>query len=123
VVVLSGDVHHGYLARATFGEGAHNPVYQAVGSPLRNPLGVPERLFMRAGWTAPVERFGRWLSRLAGVTEPPVSWRLLHADPWFDNHISTLRLSGRHAVLKVQRTTPEVAGEPHLEHILERRLA
>ena len=123
VVVLSGDVHHGYLARATFGDGRHNPIYQAVGSPLRNPLGTPERLFMRAGWTAPVERFGRWLSRLAGVTEPPVSWRLLHADPWFDNHISTLRLSGRHAVLKVEKTTPEDAGEPHLEKFLEKKLA
>jgi hypothetical protein len=123
VVVLSGDVHHGYLARATFGDGAHNPVYQAVGSPLRNPLGVPERLFMRAGWSGPVERFGRWLSRLVGVTEPPVSWRLLHAGPWFDNHISTLRLRDRHAVLRVEKTTPEDAGEPHLEKLLEKKLA
>ena len=123
VVVLSGDVHHGYLARATFGDGRHNPVYQAVGSPLRNPLGTPERLFMRAGWTVPVERFGRWLSRLAGVTEPPVSWRLLHANPWFDNHISTLRLRDRHAVLRVEKTTPEDPGEPHLEKLLEKKLA
>ncbi len=123
VVVLSGDVHHGYLARATFGEGDHNPVYQAVGSPLRNPLGTPERLFMHAGWTLPVERFGRWLSRLAGVTEPPVSWHLLHDGPWFDNHISTLRLSDRHAVLMVEKTTPEDAGEPHLEKVLEKKLA
>ena len=123
VVVLSGDVHHGYLARATFGDGRHNPIYQSVGSPLRNPLGAPERLFMLAGWTGPVERFGRWLSRLAGVTEPPVNWRLLHAAPWFDNHISTLRLSDRRAVLKVEKTTPEDAGEPHLEMILEKKLA
>ena len=123
VVVLSGDVHHGYLARATFGDGAHNPVYQAVGSPLRNPLGTPERLFMLAGWSGPVERFGRWLSRLSGVTEPPVRWRLLHRAPWFDNHISTIRLRGRHAVLKVEKTSPEDAGEPHLEKILEHELA
>jgi phosphodiesterase/alkaline phosphatase D-like protein len=123
VVVLSGDVHHGYLARATFGHGAHNPVYQAVGSPLRNPLGAPESLFMRAGWSRVVERFGKWLSRLSGVTEPPVSWRLVHGAPWFDNHISTLRLSDRHAFLKVEKTTPEDAGEPHLEKILEQKLA
>ena len=123
VVVLSGDVHHGYLAEATFGDGAHNPVYQAVGSPLRNPLGTPERLFMRAGWSGPVERFGRWLSRLSGVTEPPVRWRLLHRAPWFDNHISTLRLRDRHATLKVEKTTPEDAGEPHLEEILEHEIA
>jgi hypothetical protein len=78
---------------------------------------------MLAGWTGPVERFGRWLARFSGVTEPPVNWRLLHAAPWFDNHISTLRLSDRRAVLKVEKTTPEDAGEPHLEMILEKKLA
>jgi hypothetical protein len=122
VVVLSGDVHHGYLAKATLGDGAHSPVYQAVGSPLRNPLGAPERLFMRAGWTSPVERFGRWLARLSGVTEPPVRWRLDHRAPWFDNHVSTIRLSGRRATLRVEKTTAEDAGDPHLEKLLEREL-
>ena len=34
VVVLSGDVHHGYLAEVDFGDGVESPVYQAVGSPL-----------------------------------------------------------------------------------------
>ncbi|MEW6637565.1 MAG: alkaline phosphatase D family protein, partial [Actinomycetota bacterium] len=38
VIVLSGDVHHGYLAEAAFEGVTASPVYQAVGSPLRNPL-------------------------------------------------------------------------------------
>src|SRR5918998_1234140 len=92
VIVLSGDVHHGYLARATFGDGDHNPVYQSVGSPLRNPLGTPERLFMRAGWSMIVERLGRRLARITGVADPPVRWSLVHEAPWFQNHISTIKL-------------------------------
>ena len=78
---------------------------------------------MLAGWTGPVEGFGRWLSRLSGVTEPLVRWRLAHRAPWFDNHVSTIKLDGRHATLKVEKTTAEDAGEPHLEEILERELA
>ena len=123
VVVLSGDVHHGYLARATFDDGAHNPVYQAVGSPLRNPLGTPERLFMLAGWSKLVKTLGRRLARLTGVEDPALSWRLLHEKPWFDNHISTIEFHGREANLTVERTIPEDLGETRLEVILERKLA
>ena len=69
VVVLSGDVHHGYLAELDFGDSAdvESPVYQAVGSPLRNLLGLPERLAMRFGWSGPGERVGKTLAHLAGV--------------------------------------------------------
>jgi hypothetical protein len=121
VSILSGDVHHGYLAEISFGDGA--PVYQAVGSPLRNPLGLPERLGLGAGWTGPGERIGKTLARLAGVTEPALNWRLMHDRPWFSNHVSTLKIRGREAVLKVEAATPEDAGEPILRTILEHRLA
>jgi len=39
VALLSGDVHHGYLAEAELGDGAVSRVYQAVCSPMRNHLG------------------------------------------------------------------------------------
>ena len=123
VIVLSGDVHHGYLAEIGFDNGVESQVYQAVGSPLRNPLGLPERLVMRAGWTRRGEFIGRTLARLARAKEPDVRWRLAHKEPWFENHISTLRLRDREAFLKVQKTTPEDVGEPRLHEILERRLA
>ena len=51
VTVLSGDVHHGYLAEVSYGDGVRSSVHQAVSSPLRNPLGTPERLSLRAGWS------------------------------------------------------------------------
>jgi hypothetical protein len=123
VIVLSGDVHHGYLAEIALGNGVESQVYQAVGSPLRNPLGLAERLVMRAGWTKRGEIIGRTLARLAGAKEPNVRWRLAHKEPWFENHISTLRLHGREASLKVEKTTPEDIEEPRLHKILEYRLA
>jgi hypothetical protein len=125
VTVLSGDVHHGYLAEIGFeqGTGVRSSVYQAVSSPLRNPLGFPERLAMRAGWTRRGELVGKALARLAGVEEPAVRWRLTHEEPWFENHISTLEFREREALLRVEKTTPEDTDEPRLHKILERRLA
>ena len=123
VAVLSGDVHHGYLAEVDFGDGVEVPVYQAASSPLRNPLGLPERLAMRFGWSRRGERIGETLSRLAGVTGSDLRWRLAHGEPWFDNHISSLAIRGRRASLRVEKTTPEDTGQPHLYPILERRLA
>src|SRR5918995_1767616 len=125
VVVLSGDVHHGYLAKLDFGDGAgvKSPVYQAVGSPLRNVLGLSERLTMRFGWSWLGERVGKTLARSAGVEESALRWHLTHEKPWFENHISTLELHGRDAVLKVEKPIPENTGEPGLRPILERRLA
>jgi hypothetical protein len=125
IALLSGDVHHGYLSEIGFGDGAsvESGVYQVVSSPLRNALGLPERLALRAGWTRAGELVGRALTRLAGVEEPPVRWRLMHEAPWFDNHVSILQIRGREATLKVERTTPEDAKEPRLYTILERRLA
>jgi hypothetical protein len=124
VVVLSGDVHHGYLAEIGFknGAGVESAVYQAVSSPLRNPLGLAERLALGAGWTKAGELVGKALARLAGVGEPGVHWRLAHKEPWFANHVSTLQLRGREASLKVEKTGPEETGEPLLRTILERRL-
>ncbi len=123
IAVLSGDVHHGYLAEMDFGDAVKCPVYQAASSPLRNPLGLPERLAMRFGWSRSGERIGEVLSRLAGVKQPPLRWRLLHGEPWFDNHVSSLAIRGREASLKVEKTIPEDAGKPRLYPILERRLA
>jgi hypothetical protein len=123
MVVLSGDVHHGYLAEMGLGDGVKSAVYQSVGSPLRNPLGLPERLALGAGWTKTGGIVGKTLARLAGVEELPVSWRLTHDEPWFENHISTLELRGRRADLKVETTTSEDGQEPRLYTVLEHRLA
>ena len=126
VVVLSGDVHHGYLAEANFGDHSRtrSAVYQSVCSPLRNTLGRPERIGLGSGWTKPGKAIGKALSRLAGVKEPSVSWNLKHGKPWFDNHVSTVELAGREARLWVAGTTADEGSEnPRLRRIFEHRLS
>ncbi|HET7480514.1 MAG TPA: alkaline phosphatase D family protein [Rubrobacteraceae bacterium] len=123
IVVLSGDVHHGYLAEALFGEEAKSPVYQAVCSPMRNPLGRPERIAMRFGWSKLGERIGMALTRLAGVEEPSFRWHMKHEEPWFDNQVSTLRLEGRRATLECEKTSPDDPEDPQLHDVFHHRLA
>src|ERR687889_1720784 len=114
VAVLSGDVHHGYLAKMDFGDAVETPVYQSASSPLRNPLGLPERLIMRFGWTERGKHVGEALSRLAGVEGPDVRWHLVHEAPWFHNHVSSLEIRSRKALLKAEKTIPENNKEPYL---------
>ncbi len=123
IVLLSGDVHHGYLARATFrNDSLQSPVFQAVCSPLRNSLPGEKSRLQSAGWTKPGELVGRLLSRLAGVEKEEVSWRLTHDEPWFENHVATLQLDGRHAKITFEKATLEDSGGPGLREIFERRL-
>jgi len=121
VTVLSGDVHHGYLAEINLGGGV--TAHQAVGSPIRNHLPLPERLVLRFGWTKPGEFVGKVLAKLAGVEGTEVRWRLLERKPWFDNHISTMRFDGREAGITVEKAIPEEAEHPELREVLSRRLA
>jgi hypothetical protein len=123
ILVLSGDVHHGYLAESTFyDDGVESSVYQAVCSPLRNSLPGDKSRLQRAGWTKPGELAGRTLSRLAGVRDPEMRWRLTHEGLWFENQVATLELEGREATLTFEKAGLDGSGEPKLEKICEYRL-
>ncbi len=128
VVVLSGDVHHTYLAELSFrGEHAghgHSPAWQAVCSPLRNPLPGEQRIGHKRGFRRPARAVAGWLARRAGVEPEAIDWRVVEG-PRFDNHLGELELDGRAARLRVERAvTPDGgAGAPHLEPLYDRRLA
>jgi hypothetical protein len=124
VVLLSGDVHHAYLARAAFasGNGDRSPVYQAVCSPFRNPLDSHERRAIRIGMSRPAERVGAALARAAGVEEEPLSWRI-EEGPWFDNQVATLELDGRRAWMVLDKVVEPVDGPPRLERVMRRQLS
>jgi hypothetical protein len=128
VVVLSGDVHHTYLAELSFrgghaGEG-HSPAWQVVCSPLRNPLPRDQRAAHRRAFRRPAQAVTRWLARRAGVEPETIGWRVVEG-PRFDNHLGELELDGRAAMLRVERAvTPEDGhGAPYLEPLYARRLA
>jgi hypothetical protein len=125
VTVLSGDVHHAYLAEIGFKRdaGARSNVWQAVCSPFRNALNRRERATIRFGNSVAGAAITRSLSRLAGVRSEKVRWRLAEG-PFYDNQVATLEFDGRRGSMKLERTV----GDPEEDHrelhrSFERRLA
>ncbi len=124
IVLLSGDVHHAYLCEVGFRPDVEmrSAVYQAVCSPYRNPLDARERRVIRTGFSRPFTALTRGLARVSGAPDPGLRWRLLEG-PYFDNQVATLRLDGREAIARLDKT---VAGEEDgqaLKKTFERRLS
>jgi hypothetical protein len=124
IVVLSGDVHHAYLAETAFAPGSEieSAIYQAVCSPYRNPLDLSERRVIRAAFSRPFIAAMRALAGAAGAADPGMRWRLA-AGPYFDNQVATLRLDGRGAQMKLDKTIPGDDEERHLDCVFEHRIA
>jgi len=122
IIVLSGDVHLGYVAEATFrDEEVKSIIYQAVSSPFRNSLPGEKSRLHNASWTKLGERAGRLLARLVGIEKEEMSWRLTHQELWYENQVATLELEGKQATLTFERAILEDSGEPGLETIYERQ--
>jgi PhoD-like phosphatase len=123
IVILSGDVHHAYLCDLAFRPQAaiESAVYQAVCSPYRNPLDRHERTAIQVGFSRPFAALARGLARLAGAPDPGLRWRLLEG-PYFDNQVATLRLDGREAIARLDKTVAGEEDEQALEKTFERRL-
>ncbi len=123
IVVISGDVHHGYLAEATLENNAKSRVYQAVCSPLRNALPNKKSYLQDHSWTRPAGLVARLLARLAGVPEEPLTWRLTHDAAFFDNQIATLEIEERGATITFEKAVLDDSNEPALEKLYQHRLA
>ncbi len=130
IVTLSGDVHHAYLSEVAFqrGSGVKSNVYQAVCSPLRNPLDAMERRVIKAAVSEFGYVVGRALSLAAGVDSEPVRWRMVGDGPWFDNQVAKLHVDGRRMTFEIDKALPDGDGfggrsEPKLECVFSHRLA
>jgi len=106
ISMLSGDVHHSYVARADLGAGVTSPVHQLTCSPLHNQVPAAMRPLLRLGWGRTFTALARTLARSAGLPPPAVRWRRL-AGPYFGNAVSTLVHSGRSARVTIEGTTTD----------------
>jgi hypothetical protein len=122
IVMLSGDVHHCYLAEVGFRPGGapSSRVWQAVCSAFRKELAPHERRAIAFGHSRLAERLARGLARRAGVRSVPLDWRVVE-EPAFANQVATLSIDGAHVRMSVE----QVAGEwrdPQLEVAFARDL-
>ena len=99
-----------------------SPVYQAVCSPLRNPLDSKEKRTIKVGMTRGAELVGRALARAAGVQGEPLTWEIADG-PWFDNQVGTLELDGRRCSFRLESAVGRAEELPRLVHTALRRLA
>ncbi|SBT90394.1 Phosphodiesterase/alkaline phosphatase D [Streptomyces sp. DI166] len=123
VCVLSGDVHHAYVAEPSWPGADRQPgarVVQLTCSPVHNSVPFHIRLGFRFGWSGPARALGRRIAGHGGVPRPSINWRRT-GGPWFGNQLMTLTLRGRSARLRLQRAYPEKDGA-RLRTVMEREL-
>ncbi|MEE1753285.1 alkaline phosphatase D family protein [Streptomyces sp. SP18CS02] len=121
ICVLSGDVHHAYVAEPTWPEdGPRAEVYQLTCSPVHNSIPRVMRLGFRLGWSRAGRRLGQALARHGRAGRPGVDWHRT-GGPWFGNQLMTLALRGRSADLRLEQAR-EQDGRAGLVTVDERSL-
>ncbi|MDQ6851759.1 MAG: alkaline phosphatase family protein [Actinomycetota bacterium] len=107
ICVLSGDVHHAYVAEAQFERPVQSKVYQLTCSPLHNRVPTVMKVAFRASWSRVAERVTRRL--LATVAKLPpvaVTWTRL-SGPFFGNELAEITFTGRRAEAMLRRSAPK----------------
>ncbi|MGW4055053.1 alkaline phosphatase D family protein [Streptomyces sp. NPDC004779] len=106
VCVLSGDVHHAYVAEPVWpaGQQPRSRVLQFTCSPLHNSVPATMRAGFLLGWSRPAKLFGHLLARHGRLVRPTVRWERA-GGPWFGNQLMTLTLRGRTARLRLERAS------------------
>ncbi|MFF1835023.1 alkaline phosphatase D family protein [Streptomyces sp. NPDC058231] len=125
VCVLSGDVHHAYIAEPAWpddvpGGAPGARVLQLTCSPVHNSIPGPLRAGFRFGWSRAGRCLGRMLARHGRTGPSPIRWRKT-GGPWFGNQLMTLTLHGRKAALTLVQAKAKAKGA-QLETVLDRSL-
>ncbi|WP_406140267.1 alkaline phosphatase D family protein [Streptomyces sp. NBC_01089] len=140
ICVLSGDVHHAYVAEPHWpSRSAGKPapdslVVQLTCSPVHNSIPAYVRFGFRFGWSRTGRLLGRALRRHGRLADPPVGWRRGRdgsGGPWFGNQLMTLDLLGRSSRLRLTQARGDGKGSGNrnesgkgsrLETVLDREL-
>ena len=118
ICVLSGDVHHAYVARAFFDQSMTSEVYQLTCSPLHNYVPRAMKLFFRVSWSNAAERVTRLLLGLVvRVPDAGVRWQR-EGGPYFGNELMTFTAAGRLATVELSKTR-SAERDPAL-HVVQR---
>ncbi len=123
IVLLSGDVHHCYLAEVGFRPdgGPRSPVWQVVCSGFRKELSPHERAVIGLGHASAAGRLARRLARGAGVPDAPLDWRVVER-PAYGNQIATLTLDGDRTRVAVEAVVDGDWRRPRLQTAFARDL-
>ena len=123
IVLLSGDVHHCYLAEAGFRseEGPRSPIWQVVCSALRKELRPHERAVIGVGHSALAARLTRRLARAVGVPDAALGWRVVER-PAYANGIATLTLDGARSHVVLEAVVDGSWQRPRLQTAFARTL-
>ncbi|MFB1048264.1 alkaline phosphatase D family protein [Streptomyces chrestomyceticus] len=115
VCVLSGDVHHAYVAEPHWRDRSAPDarVLQLTCSPVHNSIPATIRAGFRFGWSRLGRRLGHALARHARLERPSINWRRT-GGPWFGNQLMTLALNGRTARLRLDQARCERGGGARL---------
>ncbi|GII60328.1 metallophosphatase [Sphaerisporangium krabiense] len=108
IVLMSGDVHYSYLAAAgpVSADLDSARIYQAVCSPIRNPLSRVLRLANVIGSFGVASLAGIVLVRTAKLPRRTLRWKITDG-PWFPNALASLDLDGRSAVVRWHTARPD----------------
>jgi hypothetical protein len=121
---LSGDVHYSYLAHVLLPPPVTSPtrVYQAVCSPIRNPLSGPVRVMNAGASFGAAGLVGRGLAKAAGVPRPSFDWTVT-SGPYFHNVLAELRLDLGRADVRWVAPSASMDDPPPLQEIASQQLA
>ena len=121
ICVLSGDVHHAYVARASYVDGTDSAVFQLTCSPFHNHVPAPMKLTFRLCWSQVAERSTRAILGLLAKVPPMILEWSREAGPYFGDELMTLVIDGRRADLVLQKAGP--VSDPQLHEITRLTLA